>query len=68
MEEVIIFIIDVISWPLEFLGQFPLVCDILSAIVGIGVLWAFGVMLWSGMCTDRNKVNRFWDWLEARKK
>ncbi len=67
MEEVIIFIIDIISWPFEFLGQFPLFCDILSAIVGIGVLWAFGALFYLTVA-PRKKADRFRDWLEARKK
>lgn len=67
-ERIITSICGILSGICDFLSQFSLLRDALSLIVGIGILWAFGVMLWSGMCTDRDKVNRFWDRLESRKK
>lgn len=34
MEEALTFILDILGWPLEFLGQFPLIRNILAVIFG----------------------------------
>ena len=44
-ERIITSICGILSGICDFLSQFSLLRDALSLIVGIGILWAFGVML-----------------------
>lgn len=67
MEEALTFILDILGWPLEFLGQFPLIRNILTFILGVGFVWAFGAMLYLGIA-PREEADRFWEWLHSGKR
>lgn len=66
MEEALTFILDILGWPLEFLGQFPLIRNILAVILGVGFIWAFGALFYVTIA-PREKADSFWEWLQSGK-